>query len=458
METRANYVAVGLFTLLAIVAAFVFLYWTAGGNDQTQTVTLRVRIPGSASGLGRGSAVLFNGVKVGDVRRVYIDVTNPSVAIADTSVDRLTPITSSTRADIGIAGLTGQANIEIKGGAPGETNLLQLSELNGTVAEIEADPSPVTNLLQTAQSILSRADNIVTDLETFTAGAQQPISQTVKNIEQFSAALGRNAGGVDAFLDNVGKLSETLGGVSGKLSETLGSAEALLKSVEPAKITSIVANVEQITREFSAATTEIDSVVADVRGAAASLNTFSSDAGAAIAKVNKLLEGIEPGTVGTTVANLEETSAEVRKAIADISKVTERIGTRSEDIDQMITDAKQFASRLNEASVRVGGVMEKVDALLGSESAESMIESAGKAFASFRQVGETLSARIGPITDSVSRFTNSGLRDVESLIQDARRALQRIEAAIASIERNPQRLILGGDGPVRQFDGGRNRR
>ena len=115
METRANYVIVGIFTLVAIVAAFAFVYWTAAIGDRGETAMLRVRIPGSASGLGRGSAVLFNGVKVGDVRRVYIDVNNPTVAIADTEIDRLTPITKSTQADIGIAGLTGQANIELKG-------------------------------------------------------------------------------------------------------------------------------------------------------------------------------------------------------------------------------------------------------------------------------------------------------------------------------------------------------
>ena len=59
--------------------------------------------------------MLFNGVKVGDVRRVFIDVDNPAVAIADTLVDRNTPITRSTQADIGLAGLTGQANVELKG-------------------------------------------------------------------------------------------------------------------------------------------------------------------------------------------------------------------------------------------------------------------------------------------------------------------------------------------------------
>ena len=66
METRANYVIVGIFTLVAILAAFAFVYWTAAIGDRGETAVLRVRIPGSASGLGRGSLVLFNGVKVGD--------------------------------------------------------------------------------------------------------------------------------------------------------------------------------------------------------------------------------------------------------------------------------------------------------------------------------------------------------------------------------------------------------
>ncbi len=89
METRANYVIVGIFTLAAVLAAFGFVYWTSGVGDRGELATLRFRIPGSASGLTRGSVVSFNGIKVGDVTRVYIDVSNPSVAIADAQVDRL---------------------------------------------------------------------------------------------------------------------------------------------------------------------------------------------------------------------------------------------------------------------------------------------------------------------------------------------------------------------------------
>ncbi len=221
METRANYIAVGFFTLIAIMAAFGFVYWTAGGIERGETSMLRVRIPGSASGLGRGSAVLFNGVKVGDVRRVYIDINNPSVAIADAEVDRLTPITTSTKADIGLAGLTGQANVELAGGSVDETNILRQAEQNDEIAEITANPSAVTNLLQSAQSILTRADSIVMQLEGFVSESRVPLEATFENVQTFSEALAANAEGVEAFLANVSDLSETISGVSQRLESTL---------------------------------------------------------------------------------------------------------------------------------------------------------------------------------------------------------------------------------------------
>jgi phospholipid/cholesterol/gamma-HCH transport system substrate-binding protein len=453
METRANYIAVGFFTLIAILAAFGFVYWTSGGIERGETVQLRVRIPGSASGLGRGSAVLFNGVKVGDVRRVYIDVNNPSVAIADAEVDRLTPITSSTKADIGLAGLTGQANIELRGGNPDEPNILREAEEKGEVAQITADPSAVTNLLQTAQSLLTRADSVIGELEGFVGEARGPLTETVENVRKFSDALAANSDGVDRFLENVSKLSETIGGVSDQLSDTLTAAEELIGAVDRDKVASIVDNIDETTRQIRDASAEIDRVVDGVNDAVASINGFASDASSMIDKANKVLDGVDPATVRTALTNFEQASTTMNSALNDVAKVTDRIGQRADDVDQFITDAKELASRLNQASARVDGVLQKADNLLGSEETGTLIADASEAMKAFREVSETLNARVGTITDGLARFSGQGLRDLEALIQDGRRAIQRIEVAVSELSRNPQRIITGGEGTVRQFDG-----
>ena len=133
--------------------------------------------------------------------------------------------------------------------------------------------------------------------------------------------------------------------------------------------------------------------------------------------------------------------------------MTSRFGERAEDIDKIISDAGQIAERINQASVRVDGVLAKLDTLLGSGEAEGVMADASATLKEFRKVAETLNSRLGTITDGLSRFSGQGLREVEALVGESRRAVSRIEQAITNIERNPQRLLTGGEGTIRQYDG-----
>ncbi|WP_027058832.1 MCE family protein [Mesorhizobium loti] len=453
METRANYVIVGIFTLVAILAAFAFVYWTAAIGDRGETAVLRVRIPGSASGLGPGSLVLFNGVKVGVVKRVYLDLDNPTVAIADAQVDRLTPITKSTQADLGLANLTGQANIELKGADPKEVKLLDQAEKEGKVAEIIANPSAVTNLLQTAQNIFTRADKVLSELEGFTKDVRGPLTQTVQNAQTFSDALAKNADGIDKFLSAVSALSDELKGVSGKLDGTLKAAEGILNAVDKDKIKSIVANVDTVTANLKETSQQLDGVIKNVDTAVGSVNDFAKQTQGTLAKVDGVLDGVDPAQVRAALANIQKASENANKAAADIAVVTEKFANRADDIDQTIKDARQLTQRLNDASVRVDGILAKVDTLLGSGQADGVMADARDTLKSFKQVADTLNARLGVITDNLARFSGQGLSNVEALVQDSRRSIGRIEEAVTDLSRNPQRILSGGDGEVRQFDG-----
>lgn len=453
METKANYVLVGFFTVLAIMAAFGFVYWTAAVGDRGETELLRFRIPGSASGLSRGSAVLFNGVKVGDVRRVYLDLNNPSFAIADAEVDRLTPITRSTKADVGLAGLTGQANIEMRGGNPSEQNLFDLAEENDTVAEIEASPSAVTNLLQTAQSLLTRADSVVSQLEGFTKDAREPLTQTIRNVERFSQALESNADGIDDFLANVSKLSETISGVSGQIDSTLKAAEELIKSVDREKVASVVSNFEQFSSRLDKASENFDSVVKGVDQTVRSIQTFSEGANQTLTKLDGVLDSVDPDTVKAALGDFGEASTAFNKAARNIADVSETVDKRRDDIDKFISDASQLADQLNRSSVRLDSVLAKLDGMLDSGDGEGIVEEARATLKSFRQMAETLNARVNTISGGLERFSGQGLREVEALVRDARRSINRIESAVSDFEQNPQRIITGGDGDIRRYDG-----
>jgi len=456
METRANYAIVGFFTLLVMVSAFGFVYWMARYGGAGEPARLVVRIPGSANGLSIGSPVRFNGIAIGTVRGLAIDRISPNFVIAETDVSADAPIYTDTRAALEIQGLTGSAYIELQGGTPTNDNILLRALTEDKTAVIEADPSGVTNLLATADDILNRANRVIGEIEGFVKDARAPLTETLKNTEIFTGALRDNADGIDDFLKSVASLSETVKSLSGRIDSALGSAENLINAVDPKKIDSILANVDTVTSAVASASGDITKTLESFKLAAQSLETFAAGADASLDKVDAIISSIDPNKVGTAVDDIAAASSDARQALADARGVVDTFSARKEDYDLIITDVKQMTSRFNAASARVDGVLAKVDGFLGEGDASSLIADAEATLKSFRDVANTLNARVGPIADNLQRFSGSGLRDVEALVNEARRSIQRIERSISTIEKDPQRLIFGGD-TVKQYDG-RNRR
>ena len=67
METRARYALIGAFMLAVIAASFAFVYWLENKGGFGERAYYRLRFENSVSGLQAGSAVLFNGIRVGEV-------------------------------------------------------------------------------------------------------------------------------------------------------------------------------------------------------------------------------------------------------------------------------------------------------------------------------------------------------------------------------------------------------
>ncbi|NJR20518.1 MAG: MCE family protein [Hyphomonadaceae bacterium] len=81
METRANYVLIGLFSLLAVITAAIFTLWIANAGINKQTTLYDVVFEGPVRGLEVGGEVRFNGIKVGEVVDLSLSPTNPKDVI-----------------------------------------------------------------------------------------------------------------------------------------------------------------------------------------------------------------------------------------------------------------------------------------------------------------------------------------------------------------------------------------
>lgn len=452
METKANYAIVGFFTLLVIAAAFGFVYWMSQYGRGGEMAPLAIRIPGSANGLSVGSPVRFNGIPVGTVRSLAIDSDDPRYSIALTEVSTEAPVKQSTSAVLEVQGLTGAAYIELSGGRTEDKNILKLAlETDGT-AVLVAEQSSVTNLLATADKILKRADDAISDIQGFVADARGPLTSTIRNAEKFSDALTRNSDNIDRFLQSVGGLSDTFTGLSGRLDATMASIDSLLKAVDANKIDRVVSNVDKVTSDLAAASGDVKGTVESFKRAADTFDSVGKNATATLDKVDKLIAAVDTQKVELTINDINAASADARQAIASIKGVADKLGARKDDIDQTVTDFRQMASKLNAASSRVDGVLAKLEGFLGEGDSESLFTEAKATLQSFKQAADTLNARIGPIADNLQRFSGGGLRDVEALVGETRQAVQSLQGTISSFDKNPSRLLFGGE-TVKTYDG-----
>ena len=76
METRANYVLIGAFTLLTAIGLLLFGLWAAKFSSERSWQQYKIVFDESVAGLSVGSPVQFNGILVGweDAPSPYIGI------------------------------------------------------------------------------------------------------------------------------------------------------------------------------------------------------------------------------------------------------------------------------------------------------------------------------------------------------------------------------------------------
>ena len=116
MEIRTPFVLVGAFVLAAIVAAFGFVYWLHNTGDLGARATYHVQFDGAVPGLMVGGAVLFNGIRVGEVTGLALASDSPRGVSATLSVAETTPVRPDTKVGLEFQGLTGVPVIALEGG------------------------------------------------------------------------------------------------------------------------------------------------------------------------------------------------------------------------------------------------------------------------------------------------------------------------------------------------------
>jgi phospholipid/cholesterol/gamma-HCH transport system substrate-binding protein len=219
METRAPFVVVGAFVLAAIAAVFGFVYWLHNTGGLGPRATYHVQFDGSVPGLLVGAAVLFNGIRVGEVTDLGLAPESPRRVNATISVASTTPVRSDTKVGLEFQGLTGVPVIALEGGT--------LLANSGAVTTLIAEPGAGQGMTQAARDALRRVDSVLAD-------NAEPLKSTIANLQVFSEGLARNTGKLDSIVAGLEKMTGG-GAPAQKITYDLRAAQGFAAPSKPIK-------------------------------------------------------------------------------------------------------------------------------------------------------------------------------------------------------------------------------
>ncbi|MSP47504.1 MAG: MCE family protein [Xanthobacteraceae bacterium] len=222
METRANYVLIGAFTLAIVVGVFGFVYWFQNIGGTGERVFFRVQFEGSVSGLRTGASVLFNGIRVGEVTELKLNPQRPKQVIASISIDKSVAVRKDTEVGLEFQGLTGISALSLKGGDPSTPQLTGAKNAKDEPPLLVAPPGATQDVTQAARDALRKVQDFIEE-------NQKAFHSVLENVDKFSGALARNSDRIDKITEGLQNLT---GGADGKGGDIAEAARAVKKMSE----------------------------------------------------------------------------------------------------------------------------------------------------------------------------------------------------------------------------------
>lgn len=485
METKANYLLIGIFTLAGIVAVFGFLLWLANVQVNRQFAYYDVLFD-SVSGLATASDVRFNGVPIGQVVALDLDPEDPSKVRVRLEVQADIPIKTDTVARLESLGVTGVGIVALTGGSNAAEDLPPLgviqSERSALQSIFEGAPALLTNAVDLLEDIreVVNADNrsTVTDLLNNLASASGRLDRTLEDFEQLSSDLGGASREIGVFTQRLAALSDTAEGTLNTATDTLSAAQStaeratgtldtargtfataddLMKNelsefletgraaaqqidqtigaLEPALNGSLLAAQDLLATRLPSLATQVEDTAAALEtqvnalgaGASGLFEDYAQVAAVALARLEES---------ATALAAFESASLEAETALSTINQ------TIGQDLPQLFADLRSAAQSANRVIDDVGtGVSEVSGRLLTlSDEGSAALTQATETFSNANTTLNAITLTMGTAQqtfgfasstfDSVNRVIDE---DLDTIVADVREAVDAFTLSLENV-------------------------
>jgi phospholipid/cholesterol/gamma-HCH transport system substrate-binding protein len=253
METKANYVLIGAFTLAISIFGLLFALWAANWSSEREWNTYRIIFNEAVTGLDEGGSVRYNGINVGTVQRLRLVPEDPRMVMAQVRISADTPVKTDTRAKISQDGLTGPTFIQLTGGSPNAP--LLLAHNDDDIPVIATEPSALQNLADTANRLVARLDQVLSNDNV------RRISDSLESIAQVTGELAAQKQDLGALIVNARQASEQL---KVTLDTTNGTIQRLDQNFVR-ELPPLMAKLDRTLSKLESASTNANALIAENR-------------------------------------------------------------------------------------------------------------------------------------------------------------------------------------------------
>jgi phospholipid/cholesterol/gamma-HCH transport system substrate-binding protein len=265
METRANHVLIGAFTLLAVLVAVAFGLWTARYSTSENWVEYQVRFRQSVTGLYEGSTVQYNGIGVGTVQKLTLAPEDPRQVLARIRLDADAPVKVDTVARLQLAGLTGTTFIQLTGGNPRSPMLK--AKPGEDLPTILAEESALDKLFGASEGIADATNEVLLRLvELLSEENTGRVSESIANLHAFTETLNEERTDVQRTFRNVQGASASAERAIRGAEQTIAQVNDSLKVVNEEliqRLPGLSEDVTEIVAHLSNVTARADALLAD---------------------------------------------------------------------------------------------------------------------------------------------------------------------------------------------------
>ena len=291
METRANYVLIGGFTLVIGVFLLLFALWAAKFTSDRNWREYRVVFTEAVTGLTEGASVQYNGISMGTVDKLSLAPDDARKVVALLKLKADAPIKVDTRAKLSQQGITGVPFILLSGGSPGAARLEPGP--NDEIPIIRTETSALQNIADTANRLVARMDQLLSKENI------NRISATLDHLEQATGSIAAQRQDIAALIVNARDVSDGL-----RL--TVAKANGAIDGVDRdfiARLPALMDKLDATVAKLDSAAGNADALISENRPA---VNSFANDG----------------------LAQLGPTLAELRRLIRDLRNLSDRLEDR----------------------------------------------------------------------------------------------------------------------------------